>query len=65
MKSAWETLRIPAPSHKYFDKIWEKDLHFKVSFFVWRLFKKRIPIGEFWARIGVWMISFAIVVIRW
>lgn len=51
VKSAWETLRIPGSTHEQFDRIWEKGLLFKVSFFVWRMFKKRISIGEFWIKI--------------
>lgn len=34
-------------------RIWKKGLPFKVSFFVWRKLKRRIPIWKFWIKIGV------------
>ncbi|WMV20474.1 hypothetical protein MTR67_013859 [Solanum verrucosum] len=52
VKSAWEIIRIPGVEDECFDKIWEKGVPFKVSFFFWRLVTKRIRIGEFFARIG-------------
>lgn len=53
VKSAWEILRNSGNPHECFKKIWENGLPFKVSFFVWRIFEKRIPIGEFWVGISV------------
>lgn len=35
------------------NKIWEKEIPFKVSFFVWWMIKKRIHIGKFFIGIGV------------
>lgn len=31
---------------EFFSKIWVKDLPFKIAFLMWRVCKRRIPIGE-------------------
>ncbi|KAK4718156.1 hypothetical protein R3W88_016494 [Solanum pinnatisectum] len=46
VRSAWEILRITEVKKEIFDNIWVKGVPFKVSFFLWRVLKKRLPIGE-------------------
>lgn len=43
VRSSWEALRILGSPNGDFDKIWSKGVHFKVSFFVRRMFKKKDP----------------------
>lgn len=46
VSSAWELCRSRGEYIEDISKIWEKGLPFKVSFFMWRLWFRRIHIGE-------------------
>ncbi|KAH0685725.1 hypothetical protein KY290_017253 [Solanum tuberosum] len=43
----WDRSRIPGTVQEEYNCVWERGIPFKVSFFIWRLWKKRFPIGEF------------------
>ncbi|XP_060210552.1 uncharacterized protein LOC132637489 [Lycium barbarum] len=51
--TAWELLRIKAVKSDVFKNIWISGVSFKISFFFWRLWKYKIPVGEVVRRIGV------------
>lgn len=53
VKSTWEALRKRGPNQEVVKYIWQKGLPFKISFFMCRLWKKRILIGEVLVRIKV------------
>lgn len=46
VKSAWDIIRSRKDPQKDILFIWEKGLPFKISFLMWRIWFKRIPIGE-------------------
>jgi len=46
LRSAWEVGRPKNDTNKGLLSCWEKGVHFKVSFCSWRIWKKRLPIGE-------------------
>ncbi|XP_060216631.1 uncharacterized protein LOC132644094 [Lycium barbarum] len=50
---AWELLRSKAVKSDVFKNMWISCVHFKISFFFWRLWKYKIPVGEVVRRIGV------------
>ncbi|XP_070041418.1 uncharacterized protein LOC142169055 [Nicotiana tabacum] len=54
VSSAWNILRHRAHANPDYIKIWTKGLPFKISFFLWRLCKGKIPTDDLWRRSGVW-----------
>lgn len=46
VESAWDIIRSRKDPQKNIMFIWEKCISFKVSFLMWRIWFKRIPIGE-------------------
>ncbi|KAK4731320.1 hypothetical protein R3W88_024308 [Solanum pinnatisectum] len=46
VKIAWEILRQRTEVQQDIMFIWEKGLHFRLSFLIWRMWLQRIPIGE-------------------
>lgn len=46
VSSAWELVREEKDRQDFFSKIWVKGLPFKIAFLMWRMCKRRIPIGE-------------------
>lgn len=53
VSSAWEEVRQKENSFSLYSYIWIKGIPFKVSFFLWRLLRQRLPIGEILIRIKV------------
>ncbi|XP_060170510.1 uncharacterized protein LOC132601447 [Lycium barbarum] len=51
--TAWELLRSKAVKSDVFKNIWISGVPFKISFFFWRLWKYKVPVGEVVRRIGV------------
>ncbi|XP_019240885.1 PREDICTED: uncharacterized protein LOC109220870 [Nicotiana attenuata] len=57
VKSAWEYLRRrnnPSIAYKMF---WVKGLPFKISFFIWKVWKAKLPLDDFMRRLGYFMPS--------
>lgn len=46
VRSAWEYIRQKGIISKTLRSIWLKGVPFKISFLIWGLWKKRLPIGE-------------------
>ncbi|XP_019234078.1 PREDICTED: uncharacterized protein LOC109214596 [Nicotiana attenuata] len=57
VSSAWRILRHREPSNLEFVKIWTKGLPFKISFFLWRVWKGKVPIDNLWRRGGYVVVS--------
>ncbi|XP_033509087.1 uncharacterized protein LOC142166776 [Nicotiana tabacum] len=56
-KSAWDYARRRRdPSNTYMN-IWIKGLPFKVSFFMWKVWKNKLPLDDFFKRLGYLMAS--------
>lgn len=53
VRSAWEEIKRKKEVHEDFSNMWIKRLPFKIAFFLWRLMKQRLPIGEVLDKIGV------------
>ncbi|XP_060177865.1 uncharacterized protein LOC132607803 [Lycium barbarum] len=51
--TAWELLRSKSVKSDVFKNMWTLGVPFKISFFFWRLWKYKIPVGEVVRRIGV------------
>ncbi|XP_060216614.1 uncharacterized protein LOC132644078 [Lycium barbarum] len=51
--TAWELLRSKVVKSDVFKNMWTSGVPFKISFFFWRLWKYKIPVGEVVRRIGV------------
>ncbi|XP_070002553.1 uncharacterized protein LOC142165956 [Nicotiana tabacum] len=54
MSSAWRILRHREPSNPEFAKLWTKGLPFKISFFLWRVWKGKVPTDDLWKRGVTW-----------
>ncbi|KAH0776735.1 hypothetical protein KY290_008146 [Solanum tuberosum] len=46
IKSTWNFLRQNNQANELFKNIWIKGMPYKIYFFMWRLWKKKIPMGE-------------------
>ncbi|KAM3235236.1 hypothetical protein P3L10_015272 [Capsicum annuum] len=46
VKSAWDFVRNKKQSLLIYERSWMKGVPFKISFFIWRLWQKRLPVGE-------------------
>ncbi|XP_009630267.1 uncharacterized protein [Nicotiana tomentosiformis] len=57
VNSAWRILRHRAPINPEFSNLWTKGLPFKISFFAWRLWKRKIPTDDLWRRNGYIIVS--------
>ncbi|XP_070045297.1 uncharacterized protein [Nicotiana tomentosiformis] len=57
VNSAWRILRHRAPINPEFSNLWTKGLPFKISFFLWRLWKRKIPTDDLWRRNGYIIVS--------
>ncbi|XP_060212008.1 uncharacterized protein LOC132639585 [Lycium barbarum] len=51
--TAWDLLRSKAVKSDVYNNIWISGVPFKISFFFWRLWKYKIPVGEVVRRIGI------------
>ncbi|XP_070045035.1 uncharacterized protein [Nicotiana tomentosiformis] len=57
VSSAWNILRHRDHVNPDYNKIWTKDLPFKISFFLWILWKGKIPTDNLWRRSGYLVVS--------
>lgn len=52
VKTAWEYLRRRESPRIVYKMIWVKGLPFKISFFLWKVWKAKLPLDDFLRRIG-------------
>ncbi|XP_019245221.1 PREDICTED: uncharacterized protein LOC109225083 [Nicotiana attenuata] len=57
VKSAWEYLRRRQEPRNAYRNIWVKGLPFKISFFMWKFWKNKLPLDDFYRRLGYQMAS--------
>lgn len=55
--SAWQILRHRDLTNPEYELLWTKGLSFKISFFLWRLQKGKIPTDDLWRRNGYLTVS--------
>ncbi|XP_033511548.1 uncharacterized protein [Nicotiana tomentosiformis] len=55
--TAWEILRHRAHVNAEYKLLWTKGLPFKISFFLWRLWKGKIPTDDLWRRNDYMVVS--------
>ncbi|XP_060183463.1 uncharacterized protein LOC132613456 [Lycium barbarum] len=55
--SAWNMLRRKAQTADNFSKLWHKGVPFKISFFLWRLWKFKLPVDDVLKRINISIVS--------
>lgn len=53
VKSAWDMIRRKREIQQHFQEIWIKGLPFKISLFIWRLWKQKLPIDDILSKIGI------------
>ncbi|XP_060182325.1 uncharacterized protein LOC132611987 [Lycium barbarum] len=56
-RSAWNLLRKKAQTSVHFSKLWFKGVLFKISFFLWRLWKFKIPVDDVLKRMNISIVS--------
>ncbi|XP_075080326.1 uncharacterized protein LOC142165846 [Nicotiana tabacum] len=52
VKSAWDYVRRRRDQNAVFTNIWVKGLPFKIAFFMWKVWKRRIPLDDFFKWLG-------------
>ncbi|KAH0636380.1 hypothetical protein KY290_036818 [Solanum tuberosum] len=57
VKSAWQIVRKKKEITTDFDFIWNKGLPFKVNFFLWRVWKRRVPTDDNLKRMKLQLVS--------
>ncbi|XP_075111512.1 uncharacterized protein LOC142181833 [Nicotiana tabacum] len=57
VKSAWDYLRRRANPKLAYKMIWVKGLPFKISFFLWKVWKAKLPLDDFLHKLGYFMPS--------
>nr|XP_009777125.1 PREDICTED: uncharacterized protein LOC104226764 [Nicotiana sylvestris] len=57
VKSAWDYLRRRANPRLAYKMIWVKGLPFKISFFMWKVWKAKLPLDDFLRKLGYSMPS--------
>lgn len=57
VKSAWEYVRRRKEPCNACRMIWVKGLPFKIPFFMWKVWKNKLPLDEFFKRLGYLMAS--------
>ncbi|XP_075080670.1 uncharacterized protein LOC142166142 [Nicotiana tabacum] len=57
VKSAWEYTRRKDEPRKAYRMIWVKGLPFKIAFFMWKVWKSKLPLDDFLKRVGYCMPS--------
>nr|XP_009773546.1 PREDICTED: uncharacterized protein LOC104223745 [Nicotiana sylvestris] len=57
VSSAWQILRHRTDPNQEFKSMWIKGLPFKISFFLWRLWRKKIATDDIWRRQGQMVMS--------
>lgn len=57
MKSAWDFLRRRQDPCNAYKKIWMKGLPFEIAFFMWEVWRNKLPLDDFFRRLGYLMAS--------
>nr|XP_016435601.1 PREDICTED: uncharacterized protein LOC107761829 [Nicotiana tabacum] len=57
VKSAWDYVRRRANPRLAYKMIWVKGLPFKISFFLWKVWKAKLPLDDFLCKLGYSMPS--------
>ncbi|XP_070002514.1 uncharacterized protein [Nicotiana sylvestris] len=57
VKSAWEFLRKRNDPSIAYSKLWTKGLPFKISFFLWKVWKAKLPLDDWMRQLGYSMPS--------
>ncbi|XP_019241016.1 PREDICTED: uncharacterized protein LOC109221004 [Nicotiana attenuata] len=57
VKSAWAYVRRRNDPGNAYRNIWVKGLPFKISFFMWKVWRNKLPLDEFFKRLGYLMAS--------
>ncbi|XP_075107168.1 uncharacterized protein LOC142180139 [Nicotiana tabacum] len=57
VRSAWEYVRRRKEPMNSYKKMWIKGLPFKISFFMWKVWRNKLPLDEFMRRLGYLMAS--------
>ncbi|XP_075099449.1 uncharacterized protein LOC142176224 [Nicotiana tabacum] len=57
VKSSWDYVRIRNQPSNAYRFTWVKGLPFKISFFMWKLWKNKLPLDDFLRKIGYLMAS--------
>ncbi|XP_070012048.1 uncharacterized protein [Nicotiana sylvestris] len=57
VKSAWDYTRRRDESRTAYRMIWVKGLPFKIAFFMWKVWKAKLPLDDFMKRVGYCMPS--------
>ncbi|XP_016486311.2 uncharacterized protein LOC107806632 [Nicotiana tabacum] len=57
VKSAWEYTRRRDEPRKAYTMIWVKGMPFKTAFFMWKVWKAKLPLDDFLKRVGYCMPS--------
>lgn len=57
VRSAWEDIRKKKSKAECYTNIWNKGLPLKISFFLWRVWKGRIPIDDKITVMGIQNVS--------
>ncbi|XP_075101861.1 uncharacterized protein LOC142177287 [Nicotiana tabacum] len=57
VSSSWQILRHMADPNQEFKLMWIKDLPFKISFFLWRLWRHKIATDDMWRSQGQMVMS--------
>nr|XP_016479791.1 PREDICTED: uncharacterized protein LOC107801042 [Nicotiana tabacum] len=50
--SAWQILRHRDPTNPEYKLLWTKGLPLKISFFIWKLWRGKVPTDDLWRRNG-------------
>ncbi|XP_075091556.1 uncharacterized protein LOC142171756 [Nicotiana tabacum] len=54
---AWQILRHRAHPNPEYKLLWTNGLPFKISFFLWRLWRGKVPTNDIWRRAGQFVVS--------
>lgn len=57
VRTTWEYVRNRAEPMSAYKKIWVKGLPFKIAFFMWKVWRNKLPLDEFFRRLGYQMAS--------
>lgn len=57
IKSAWDCMRIKKEKRREYDFIWANRIPFKISFFLWRFWKRRIATDDNLKRMRIQQVS--------
>ncbi|XP_070050606.1 uncharacterized protein [Nicotiana tomentosiformis] len=57
VKSAWQYIRKRREESKLYKFFWVKGLPFRISFFMWRLLKAKLPLYDWFLRLGYFRTS--------